>query len=51
MLVRPGGGAAGGGRTGKVLLGVVEEQHADVAAVIRVDDAGARVDEVLPRQA
>lgn len=32
-------------------VGVVEEQHLDLAAVVGVDDAGARVDEVLGRQA
>ena len=34
----------------KVLLAVVEQDDADVAAVIVVDDARAGVDEVLPRE-
>lgn len=32
-------------------LGVVEEQHLDLPAVVGVDDARARVDEVLGREA
>jgi len=52
-----GGGYTGPGRglvlerTVEVDVGVVEEQDPDVAAVVRVDHAGARVNEVLPRQA
>ena len=34
----------------EVLLAVVEQDDADVAAVIVVDDARAGVDEVLPRE-
>eukprot|EP00964_Phaeocystis_antarctica_P155396 scaffold124523_cov63-Phaeocystis_antarctica.AAC.2 len=39
------------GRTLEVVLAVVEEDDADVAAVVGVNHARPRVDEVLPRQA
>ena len=39
------------GLDGKVRLGVVEHDHADVAAVVLVHHAGADVDVVLPGQA
>ena len=39
------------GRTLEVVLAMVEEDHADVTAVVGVDHARARVDEVLPCQA
>lgn len=36
---------------GEIGIGVVEEQDLDLTTVVSVDDAGARVNEVLGRQA
>lgn len=36
-----------GGRTFKIDFGVIKEEDFDLASVVGIDDAGARVDEVL----